>query len=98
MGLEIGGFEDHPDWPKMGPSLLIATCLILAIRTAKWATRSDMTASDCDLEKEIDHAAYVDGRVFAKLVSRNPSIFPKSAGSDTEGRPDSQPLLAAVLP
>ena len=35
MGLEIGGYEERPDWPKMGPSLLIATCLILAIRTAK---------------------------------------------------------------
>ena len=40
MGLDIGGYEDHPDWPKMGPSLLIATCLILAIRTAKWTVRS----------------------------------------------------------
>ena len=40
--LNIGGFKDHPDWPKMGPSLLIATCLILAIRTAKWAARSSV--------------------------------------------------------
>jgi hypothetical protein len=36
MALDIGGFEQRPDWPKMGPSLLIGTCLILAIRTAKW--------------------------------------------------------------
>jgi hypothetical protein len=35
MGLDIGGFHERLDWPKMGPSLLIATCLILAIRTAK---------------------------------------------------------------
>ena len=25
MGLEVGGYHDRPDWPKMGPSLLIAT-------------------------------------------------------------------------
>jgi hypothetical protein len=40
MGLEVGGYTDRPDWPKLGQSLLIASCLILAIRTAKWtATR-----------------------------------------------------------
>ena len=78
MGLKIIGLEDHPDWPKMGPSLLIATYLILAIRTAKWAARSDSTASNMDLEKEIDHAAFLAGRVLAKLVARNPSLFPNS--------------------
>jgi hypothetical protein len=35
MGLDVGGFHDCPDWPKMGQSFLIATCLILAIRTAR---------------------------------------------------------------
>jgi hypothetical protein len=79
MGLNIGGYEDRPDWPKMGPSLLIATCLILAIRTAKWPARSsDSTASNVDLEREIEHAAFLVGRVFARLVSRNPSIFPQT--------------------
>lgn len=78
MGLKIGGFEDKPDWPKMGPSLLIATSLILAIRTAKWAARSDNTASNMDLEQEIDHAAHLAGRVLAKLVAWNPSLFPQA--------------------
>ena len=79
MGLNIGGFHNEPDWPKMGPSLLIATCLILAIRTAKWAaTSSDSTASNHDLETEIEHAAYLAGRVFARLVSKDPSIFPNA--------------------
>jgi hypothetical protein len=40
-GLEVGGYTDRPDWPKVGPSLLISTCLILAIRTAKWAASND---------------------------------------------------------
>jgi hypothetical protein len=78
VGLKIGGFEDKPDWPKMGPSLLIATSLILAIRTARWAARSDNTASNMDLENEIDHAAHLPGRVLAKLVARNPSLFPQA--------------------
>jgi hypothetical protein len=33
--MEIGGYNDVPDWPKMGPSQLIATCLIVAIHTAR---------------------------------------------------------------
>ena len=79
MGLKIGGFDDKPDWPKMGPSLLIATCLTLAIRTAKWQTRSsESTASNTDLEREIEYAAFLAGRVFAKLVSSHPSIFPNA--------------------
>ena len=79
MGLNIGGYEDRPDWPKMGPSLLIATCLILAIRTARWPGRSaDSTASNADLEREIEHAAYLAGRVFARLVAKHPSIFPNA--------------------
>jgi hypothetical protein len=78
MGMNIGGYEDRPDWPKMGPSLLIATCLILAIRTARWPTRSNSTASDCDLDQEIDHAAYLAGRVLAALVASHSSIFPNA--------------------
>ena len=75
--MNIGGYQDQPDWLKMGPSLLIATCIILAIRTARWSIRSgDTTASEMDLEREIEHAAHLAGRVFAKLVSSHPSIFP----------------------
>jgi hypothetical protein len=77
MGLDIGGYHDEPDWPKMGPSLLIARCLILAIRTARWPTRTgNTTASEMDLEREIEHAAHLAGRVLAKLASNRPSIFP----------------------
>jgi hypothetical protein len=79
MGLKIGGYEERPDWPKMGPFLLIATCLILPIRTAKWPTRSsESTASNTDLEREIEHAAFLAGRVFAKLVASHPSIYPNA--------------------
>lgn len=91
MALKIIGLEDHPDWPKMGPSLLIATCLILAIRTAKWSARSDSTASNIDLEKEIDHAAYLAGRVLAKLVARNPSIFPNAKSPRYAPNGDDEP-------
>ena len=53
MALDIGGFEQRRDWPKMGPSLLIGTCLILAIRTAKWPAIFDERCSEMDLDREI---------------------------------------------
>jgi len=77
MGLEVGGYHDRPDWPKMGPSLLIATCLIVAIRTAKWPARSDATLCDQDMNEEIEFAAYIAGRVLSKLMTNNETIFPQ---------------------
>jgi len=76
MGLDVGGYENHPDWPKMGPSLLIATCLILAIRTAKWPPKFDASLSDRDLEGEINYAVHLSGRVLSTLISKRASIFP----------------------
>ena len=76
--MEIGGYNDVPDWPKMGSSLLIATCLIVAIRTAKWSAKHDATTSDTELEKEISYAAHVSRRVFSTLMKECPSLFPKT--------------------
>ena len=75
MALDIGGFEQRPDWPKMGPSLLIGTCLTLAIRTAKWPAVFDERCSEMDLNKDA-YAAQLAGRVLAALVGRHESIFP----------------------
>jgi hypothetical protein len=67
MGSDIGGFEDRPDWPKMGPSLLIATCLIPAIRTAKRPAISNSHTSSPELDAEIDYAAHLAGRCYRIL-------------------------------
>jgi hypothetical protein len=78
VGLDIGGYDQKPDWPKMGPSLLIASCLILAVRTAKWPPRfSGGTASDRDLDVEVEHAIHLAGRVLSTLASKHASIFPQ---------------------
>jgi len=77
-GLDIGGYEQRPDWPKMGPALLIAACLILATQTAHWPPRrSGGTDSDRELEVEIENAIHLAGRVLSTLVSRKQSIFPQ---------------------
>lgn len=61
--------KDVPDWPKMGPSLLIANCLIVAIRTARWAAHHDAATSNMELEKEIDYASHVSQRVLANVFA-----------------------------
>ncbi|MDX6459239.1 MAG: hypothetical protein QOE55_2936 [Acidobacteriaceae bacterium] len=56
--------------------MLIASCLILAVRTAKWAPRAfGETTSDRDVE--VDNAILLAGRVFGALVGRHETLFPQ---------------------
>lgn len=75
--MEIGGYHERTDWPKMGPSLLIATCLIVAIRTAKWPPRLDTSTSGVQLDEEIQFAVSIASRVMGTVVQRYESIFPQ---------------------
>jgi hypothetical protein len=59
------------------PSLLIATCLILAIRTAKRPATWDARNSNTELDAEIKYSAYLAGRVLSLLVGRHEAIFPQ---------------------
>jgi len=77
VGLEVGGHNERPDLPKLGPSLLISTCLILAIRTAKWAANHDEKLSNHDLDKEIDYSIHLAGTVLSKLLARKDAMFPQ---------------------
>ena len=68
----------------MGPSLLIATCLIVAIRTAEWPARSDDKFCDQEMNEEIEFAAYIAGRVLSKPlteVRRRSSHSARSRGT-----------------
>jgi hypothetical protein len=73
--MDIGGFNKEPNWPRLGPSLLIASCLILAIRTAKWEARSSGTQSHRDLDVEVDHAILLASTVLSTLLRRKPNLF-----------------------
>ena len=76
MGLEVGGYNNEPDWPKMGPFMLIATCLILAVRTAKWPAQWNETASNTNLDSEIEYAHRLASRVFSTLIAKHSALFP----------------------
>ncbi len=76
MGLEVGGYNERPDWPKLGPSMLIATALVLAIRTAKGPARHNEKLSNSDLDAEIDYSISLVSAVLLKLVARKTTMFP----------------------
>jgi len=73
VGLEVGGYNDRPDWPKLGPSLLISSCLILAIRTAKWPAGHDSRLSNTDL----DYSVHLADAVLSKLLAHKSALFPQ---------------------
>ena len=63
------------DYQKLGLALLIASSLVLAVRTARWpATHSDGLA-EVDWEKEVEHSARVAKAVLTHLTSRFPNLF-----------------------
>jgi len=45
-GSRVGGYRREVDYQKLGPALLIASSLVLAIRTTRWdPTHSDELAN-----------------------------------------------------
>jgi len=80
-GVRITGYERVPDWPNLGPSVLIATALIVAVRTAKWPAKPEVDPKfsdvDPELDKEIRFAMRVSARVMRALVSRHECLFPQ---------------------
>ena len=57
--------------------MLIATCLVVAIRTAKWPPRAEGSTSGADLGDEIHFAANLVARALGTLVSKHESLFPQ---------------------
>jgi hypothetical protein len=80
-GLRVTGHERGPDWPKLGPSVLIATALVVAIRTAKWSSKpkEDCGGADIDLEldQEVSYAMKITMRVMRALVKGHECLFPQ---------------------
>ena len=77
MALHVGGYRESLNWPKMGPSLLVASCMIVAIRTAKWPPRTDPRLCEEDLNIEIENAIQIAYRVLSNLAAKYESIFPQ---------------------
>ena len=95
--MKVVGNDRRPDWPKLGPSIIIATALIVSIRTAKWAAKASGDAQfsdvDVELDKEVSFAARISIRVMHELLRRHESLFPQKnvpiyeAGSEEDSPP-----------
>lgn len=71
----VGGFRKEVDYQKLGPALLIASSLVLAIRTARWPTTHSDGLADMDWHKEVEHSARVAKAMLTHLTSRFPNLF-----------------------
>jgi hypothetical protein len=77
--LKVIGHNTNPDWPKLGPSLLIATALVVAIRTARWPTTvAGLSDVDPSLDAEVDFGVRIADRVLRALIKQHPGLFPQS--------------------
>ena len=95
--MRVAGYARKTDWPKLGPSLLIATALIVAIRTAKWAAKgvgdAKLSDVDVDLDREVSYAVRISVRVMHELLRRHESLFAQKtepiyeAGSNEDSPP-----------
>jgi hypothetical protein len=71
----IGGYRREVDFQKLGPTLIIASSLVLAIRTARWpATHSDGLAN-MEWEKEVEHSVRIGKIVLSQVTARCPEMF-----------------------
>jgi hypothetical protein len=71
----IGGVRKEVDFQKLGPALLIASSLVLAVRTARWSATHSEGLADVDWQKEVEHSARVAKAMLTHLTSRFPNLF-----------------------
>ena len=73
--MQIGGIHKGVDHAKLGPSLLIASSLVLAIRTARWPRETVTTTCQPEWEAEVEHSIRIANRVLSHLLSKSPGLF-----------------------
>ena len=72
---KIGGYRREVDYQKLGPSLLIASSLVLAIRTARWPPTHSDGLAHTDWNKELEHSVRIARMMLSHLTSRSPEMF-----------------------
>jgi hypothetical protein len=71
----IGGYRREVDLQKLGPALLIASSLVLAIRTSGWTPTHSDGVSHTEWDKEVEHSVRIAKIVLSHLTSRCPELF-----------------------
>ena len=73
--MEIAGYRKEVDLTRLGPTLVIASSLILAIRTAKWPRVVVETASTPEWDAEIEQSVRMAHSILSHLLSKSPFLF-----------------------
>ena len=60
--MKMTGYDQRPDFSRMGPTLLIASALILAVRRARWPAALDESLGSPELDQEIDYGVLLATR------------------------------------
>ncbi len=74
-GSRVGGFRREVDYQKLGPALLIASSLVLAIRTSRWSPTQSDGLANVEWEDEVEHSVRIAKIVLNHLTSRHPHLF-----------------------
>ncbi len=74
-GTRVGGYRREVDPKRLGPALLVASSLVLAIRTARWSPTHSDGLANVEWEKEVEHSVRIAKRVLAHLTARSPELF-----------------------
>lgn len=73
--MEIAGFRKEVDLSRIGPTLVIASSLILAIRTARWPRIAVDTASQPEWDAEVEQSVKMAHRILSHLLNKSPFLF-----------------------
>jgi hypothetical protein len=75
QGRQIGGYRREVDPQKLGPALLIASSLVLAIRTAKWSSTHSNGLASVEWDAEVQHSVRLAKIVLSHLTACCPELF-----------------------
>ncbi|MDX6456684.1 MAG: hypothetical protein QOE55_381 [Acidobacteriaceae bacterium] len=74
-GPSVGGNRREVDYQKLGPALLIASSLVLAIRTARWSPTHSDGLAHVEWDTEVEHSVRIAKIVLSHLTARSPELF-----------------------
>jgi hypothetical protein len=73
--MTIGGYKKEIDYERLGPTMMIAASIILAIRTAKRPPGYSESLSNRDWEEEFEFAVKVASALLGIAIHRKPELF-----------------------
>jgi hypothetical protein len=74
-GPQVGGHRREVDYQKLGPALLIASSLVLAIRTARWSPTHSDGLANVEWDAEVEHSVRIAKIVLSHLTVRCSELF-----------------------